>query len=233
MDNKKYLSIVINQLEQIYAYNQKTLINVTNLIKNQIQSQHKIFIIGSGHSHMICEETYVRAGGNDIFIPILEPELMLHQNPFKSTYIERTCEYAQIIIDLYKITSGDVIIIVSNSGINNLPIELALKCKDINAHVVSISNESIKSSIDSRHKSKKYLFEIADYNFHNFGVIGDACIEIKEKTKVGPTSTITNTFIIQSLLISLSQKISNLSIYNSANTNLDTLKENEIKFQKK
>lgn len=233
MNDKTYLNIVINQLEQIQNYNQKTLINVTNLIKKQIENKHKIYIIGSGHSHMICEETYVRAGGNNIFTPILEPELMLHQNPFKSTYIERTCEYAQIIIDLYKITSGDVIIIVSNSGINNLPIELALKCKDINVHVVSISNEKIKNSIDSRHKSKKYLCEIADYNFHNFGVEGDACIEIGNKIKVGPTSTITNTFIIQSLLISLSQNISNLNIYNSANTDSDTLKENEIKFQKK
>lgn len=227
MKTKQYYDIILDMLDKTYNGNVDKFYQCANLIKTQKQKGGRVFIIGSGHSHMIAEETYVRAGGNNIFIPILEPELMLHQNPFKSTYIERTSSYATVIENLYNIGKNDILFIVSNSGINKLPIELAINVKQKGAIVISISNSIIKYSLVSRHESNKFLCDIADLNFDNYGVVGDATISVKENgCKIGPTSTIINTFIIQQILIALNETIDNLQVFNSANTKNDSMQTN-------
>jgi uncharacterized phosphosugar-binding protein len=61
----------------------------------------KFYAFGSGHSHMIAEELYIRAGGLAWVHAILPPELMLHQLPTKSTFLERQEGYAKGMLELY------------------------------------------------------------------------------------------------------------------------------------
>ena len=95
-----------------------------------------IYLFGTGHSHMLAEELFYRAGGLVRIKPILEEGLMLHQGAAKSTQIERLPGYADILLDEYGVGSGDTMIILSNSGINTMCIEMALGASDRGAYKI-------------------------------------------------------------------------------------------------
>ncbi|WP_242703851.1 SIS domain-containing protein [Candidatus Enterococcus moelleringii] len=62
-----------------------------------IQQEKKVYFFGIGHSDMIVQEVFARAGGYTGFIPILESELGMN-HAFKSTMIECTTDYAGVIM---------------------------------------------------------------------------------------------------------------------------------------
>ena len=78
---------------------------------------------------MIAEEGHFRAGGFAPICPILSSSTMLHESATFSSQIERTKGVASQLLDKYNLTSNDIIIIISNSGVNQAPIEAALYAK--------------------------------------------------------------------------------------------------------
>ena len=85
-----------------------------------------VYVTGSGHSHMIAEEVFYRAGGAAAVQAILDPALMLHQGAHRSTVLERLEGYAETVLEDYPIGPRDVLFVASNSGRNAFPIEAAL-----------------------------------------------------------------------------------------------------------
>lgn len=161
---------------------------------------HKFFVSGSGHSHTVAEEFYGRAGGLAFPIPIMTTELTLEEHPTKSSYIERLSGYAAIMAELYGIGEGDVVLIASNSGRNAYPVELALCAKERGAEVIAITNLDHSSKTTSRHASGKKLMDVADLVIDNCGVEGDSALRLDGmRTSICPTSSMANSFIVQSL----------------------------------
>ena len=58
----------------------------------------------------------------------------------KSTYLERVDGYGAAILDLYKLDEKDTILIISNSGRNNVPVEMALESKKRGAKVIAMTS---------------------------------------------------------------------------------------------
>jgi uncharacterized phosphosugar-binding protein len=159
---------------------------------------HKVFVTGSGHSHTLSEELYIRAGGLAFFIPILTSELTLVEHPTKSTFIERLPGYADILLELYGVGEGDVVVIASNSGRNAYPVETALGSKKLGAKVIALTNLKHSSNTTPRHSSNKRLMDIADVVIDNCGEIGDATFKVKGvEPLMAPTSSFANSMIAQ------------------------------------
>lgn len=178
------------------------------LIADAYASGHHFFVSGSGHSHTVAEEFYGRAGGLAFIIPILTSELTLTEHPTKSSYIENLSGYADILGKLYRISEGDVVLIASNSGRNAYPVELALYAKEHGAKVIAITSVTHSSSTVSRAHCKKKLMELADVVIDNCGVTGDACLDVEGiETKMMPTSSIANAFIVQTLSVLCAQDL--------------------------
>src|SRR3989304_5567235 len=83
-------------------------------------------VFGSGHSHALAEEAYHRAGGlvtvnalQEVFLPPLT-------SPEVSGQLERVSGLAKMILDGHDLRSGEVLMVISNSGINAVPVEIAL-----------------------------------------------------------------------------------------------------------
>lgn len=154
------------------------------------------YVTGSGHSHSVAEEFYGRAGGLAFVIPILTTELTLNEHPTKSTYLENLSGYAHILVELYKISEGDVVLIASNSGRNAYPVELAVEAKQLGAKVIAITNTKHSLSSKPRNKHEKRLMEVADVVIDNCGGIGDAATYFEGiDIPMYPTSSIANAFI--------------------------------------
>ncbi len=184
----------------------------SDLIVNAFLNQKRFLVFGSGHSHMIAEEFYARAGGLAYVTPVLQNELTLTDHPMKSTMIERTLGMAKVYFDLYHFEAGDVLLMASNSGRNAMPVELAKLAKEAGLTVIVFTNLAQSSQITSRHPSGKNLHEFADLVIDNCGAWGDAGYDIGEGIMMGSSSTIIGSFLAQSLSILVASKIKNLGL---------------------
>ncbi len=160
-----------------------------------IAQDGRIFIFGTGHSHMMAEEAFFRAGGLAPVIPIFSSALMLHEKPNFSSLLERTGGLAEVLLDEYQVRTGEMILIFSNSGVNRLPVELAIKAKDRGLFVVSVSSLAYARMAPMSSLGKR-LDEVADIAIDNYGKPGDGLVKIQGTDWcVGPSSTISGALI--------------------------------------
>jgi len=163
-----------------------------------------VYTFGAGHSHMLSEETAGRAGGLMQMRAILEPELMEIQGRGKSTQVERTSGYAKIIFDANAIREKDALIVISNSGRNPVPVEMAEEAQKAGVLVIALTNLEHSKSVTSRCPDGKKLYEVCDYVLDNCGVTGDAALEVEGKPySIGSTSTIAGAIILQALVVEI------------------------------
>ena len=187
-------------LETIHRTQRDAVIQAGNAIYNALQGGHRFFATGTGHSHMLAEEFYARAGGLASVTPILPTEFMLHEHPLKSTAVERVAAYAPVVLEVYGIQAGDVLLIASNSGRNGLIVELALEARAMGVTVIAITSARGMGHQPSRHASGKKLCDVADIVLDNCGVEGDACCTVSENgMRMGSTSTIAGAYLVQQI----------------------------------
>lgn len=172
-----------------------------------------LYLFGTGHSASVAVEPFHRAGGLVTVRPIVEQAMTLHGSPQKATALERLAGYADIILDSSGIRSGDSIIIISNSGINSVPVEMGLSAKARGITVIAITSVKHSEREESRHPSGKRLFEVADIVIDNCGEPGDGILETHAcKMKIGPTSTLAGIAIVNAISVEVVGKLHEMGI---------------------
>lgn len=86
------------KLQQVLEHEMPNIQTAADFVTESCKQGGKFYVFGSGHSHMIAEELYLRAGGLALVHAILPPELMLHEMANKSTYLERVEGYSQALV---------------------------------------------------------------------------------------------------------------------------------------
>src|SRR5918998_5845069 len=109
------------------------------LIAGCIAAGGVVHVFGSGHSHMMAEEVFHRAGGLMAFDAMLDVNLTSF-GTLNAGMVERAEGYARVILDSFDVRPGEVVVIVSNSGINPVPIELAIEAGKIGARTLAITS---------------------------------------------------------------------------------------------
>lgn len=171
----------------------------------------RFFTVGTGHSHMVGEEFYARAGGLACTRLIAPMELTLGEHPMKSTHIERISAYADVIIAQYGIHAGDTVLISSNSGRNGMLVELALKLRTLGAITIAFTGLKHAQSVTSRHESGKKLYELCDFVIDNCGEPGDALVTLEGvRGKMGASSSIIGMYMAQTLSMYIAQALAEL-----------------------
>ncbi|GEN89214.1 SIS domain-containing protein [Oceanobacillus sp. FSL W8-0428] len=204
----KFLNYLSNTWQQVIENEDEAINKAAELIFNSCKDGGRFYVFGSGHSHMVAEEIYIRAGGLAYVKGILPPELMLHQMPNKSTYMERLDGYAKNMLTLYKVEAGDSIMVVSQSGRNNISIEMCMEAKKLGANVIALTSMEHSQSVSSRHKSGKNIYEIADVTIDNHAPKGDAAYRMEGvDTGLGPTSDFTGIGISQAIIIGVISRL--------------------------
>ena len=197
----RYFEYAQGKLQEIVEHELPNIAKAADLVTESCKKGGKFYVFGSGHSHMVAEELYLRAGGLALVHGILPPELMLHEMPNKSTYLERIEGYSQALVDLYRVDEKDTVLVVSNSGRNSVPVEMCLAAKAKGASVIAMTSMKHSSGCTSRHSSGKKMYEIADVTIDNCADPGDAAFPIEGLNScIGPTSSVTGIAIAQALV---------------------------------
>ncbi|MCJ7843112.1 SIS domain-containing protein [Lederbergia sp. NSJ-179] len=198
----EYKQYIENVLDDTLEKQMGAMTKASHLVKEAIKNEGRFYVFGTGHSHMIAEEIYNRAGGLALVSAILEPSLMLHEQPNKSTYLERLDGYGEVLLKINNVSKQDVLMIISNSGRNPVPVEMALKAKEMGCNVIAMTSLTHSSQVSSRHTSGKRLFEIADVVLDNGSAFGDAAFTLEGlENPIGPTSTLVGVAMAHMLII--------------------------------
>src|SRR5215204_4918174 len=136
-----------------------------------------VHVFGSGHSHMMAEEVFHRAGGLWAFNAMLDINLTGFGS-LKPGAVERTEGYARVIASSFDVKAGEVVIIVSNSGINPVPIELAMDAKGLGAKTIAVTSKQAYADAKSRHSSGKKLSDVVDMTVDSRVPAGDAIVKL-------------------------------------------------------
>jgi len=202
------LEKTIETLKKIADTQKETIGAAADAVAATLKSNGLIHVFGTGHSHLLALEMYGRAGGLAPVNPILESNLMLHEGVRKSGSMERLPGYAAAILANVDTSRKDTLIVISQSGRNAVPIEMAMEGKKRGMVTIAITSLTHAKSVLSRHPSGKRLFEIADIVIDNAGPIGDASIKLDALvTPIAPLSTISGAFILHSITATAAQKL--------------------------
>lgn len=159
-----------------------------------------MYLFGCGHSHILTEEVFYRAGGLAPIYPILHEPLMLHEGAAASSVLERRNNYAQEFMRNVDIQERDVIIVISTSGRNPVPIDVAKIAKEKGAFIIVLTSLTYSKSQTSRHISGQSLFDMGDIVIDNGAVSGDAVLNLPNlEIPFSSTSTLTGVAILQSI----------------------------------
>jgi uncharacterized phosphosugar-binding protein len=198
----KYLDHVSDLIRKLGETQGEEIEKAAILVSDSIESGGIVHTFGTGHSALIAQEIFVRAGGIVPVNAILDPSFLLSSGALRSTALERTPGTAASALAGHDVREGDVAIIISNSGKNHAPIEIALLLKEMGIKIIAITSLEHTASVKSSHKSKKRLFEVSDVVLDNMAPKGDASIVVEGiKGQMGAVSGIIGSLILHSVII--------------------------------
>jgi uncharacterized phosphosugar-binding protein len=166
-----------------------------------------VHVFGSGHSHIMAEEVFHRAGGLFAFNAMLDVNLTSF-GTLNAGMVERTEGYAKVILASFDVRPGEVVVVVSNSGINPVPIELAIEARAIGATTIAVTSEANYRFTSSRHSSGKRLADIADLTIDSRVPVGDAILDLEGlDVPVGAASTVLGAALMNAMVAQTAEEL--------------------------
>lgn len=198
-----YFQKTTELLEEIRQSQMDAVEQASQLCADRIHKQGLVFMFGSGHSAMMCEEMTPRQGCYAGFVAMVEMSTSNHTAIIGSNglraplYLEQYEGYAEQILKSFKFSENDVMWVISTSGIRPLVVEMAKGARDRGMSVIAMCSRNHCDNAKSGHSSGKKITDFADVILDNRCPSGDCTVEIPGmQWRTGPVSTITGAMLV-------------------------------------
>lgn len=199
---RSYLDDVIALLAEVREHQWPVIERAAELVAGAVESDGLVHVFGTGHSHLLAEEVFYRAGGLAQVNPILIDALMLHAGAARSTRLERLPGLAGAILDDEPVGPNDVLIVISNSGGNAACVEMAQAGVARGIPTIALTSLQHATAAAARSGAGPRLHDVADVVLDNRGRPGDACVELEGlAVAVGPTSTVVGAAMLNAVVV--------------------------------
>ena len=201
---------IINAVQQ----QKDTIKKTADWFAQSILAGRMVHLFGSGHSRIMVEEMWPRYGSFPGFNPIVELSLTYHNNVVgangqrQAMFLENVTGLAERILRNFALSKTDSALIVSSSGCNIVPIEMAelFQQKGIKT-VVLVSQQHLDASTSKRIDGKK-LTDFADVVLDTGAPAGDSMIYIDGlETPVAPGSTVGGILLINCIKAEVAKRL--------------------------
>ena len=167
------------------------------LFAESILAGRMVHVFGSGHSRILVEEMWPRYGSFPGFNPIVELSLTFHNlvvganGQRQAMFLENVSGLAERILRNFALSPQDSALVVSSSGCNVVPVEMAEQFQKRGVRVVAIVSRAHSEASVSRHRDGKKLQDFADIVLDTGAPVGDAMVRVPGlDTPVAPGSTV-------------------------------------------
>lgn len=206
-------------LEHVAEQENENIENASKLIAERIKKGGVLQLFGCGHSHLLAQEAYYRAGGLVPVAPINIEPLMLHKGALTSSSNEKDPTLIGQYKDQVSFEPNDILIVISTSGRNPAPIDMVFLGKEAGILVISLQSLSYRNQ-EGRHTSGKRLEEVVDIVLNTYVPVGDGLLSNKG-LQYGPASTVVGAALLNALICQVIEEISKeseeLPVFKSAN----------------
>jgi uncharacterized phosphosugar-binding protein len=212
-----YLDAVEAILRRIRETQMDAIDRAAEICANTIAARGLVHLFGTGHSRIPVEEVFPRHGSFPGFHPIVELSLTYHNTVVgangqrQAMYLEHVEGLGKTILRNFVIEPPDSFIIFSNSGVNEVVVEVGLEAKKLGLPVIAVVSLAHCLAAEPRHSSGKRLPDVADITIDNATPGGDALVRIEGLDDlVGPGSTIGGVAVANTLKCLVAEKLTAL-----------------------
>ncbi len=173
-----------------------------------------VHVFGSGHSRIMVEELWPRYGSFPGFNPIVELSLTFHNlvvganGQRQAMFLENVSGLADRILRNFALDPRDTALVISSSGTNVVPIEMALGFRAAGIRTIGLVSVAHARASQSKHISGKRLDEAVDLVLDTGAPPGDAMVKIDGlETPVAPGSTVGGCMVINCLKAEIAERL--------------------------
>ncbi len=193
---------ILGQVEKQHA----AIIQAADWFAATILAGRMVHLFGSGHSRILVEEMWPRYGSFPGFNPIVELSLSFHNlvvgpnGQRQAMFLENVSGLAERILRNFDLSPVDSALVISSSGCNVVPIEMAAGFKQRRVKVVAMISRKHSEASQSQHPTGKKLPDFADLVLDTGAPVGDAMVRVPGlETPVSPGSTVGGCLLVNAI----------------------------------
>ncbi len=179
-------------------------------VAGAVASGGRLFAFGAGHSSLAAQDVVYRAGGLAVMNLLAVPGAVgVDVTPATlGSALERVDGLAAAVLDASPARAGDVLFVVSLSGRNALPVEMASHARALGLTVVGVTSVAYAKETTSRHRSGTFLKDHCDVVLDSKIAVGDAELALEGvAAPFGPASTVVTSALMQAVMAAAAQEL--------------------------
>ncbi|MER6710750.1 MULTISPECIES: SIS domain-containing protein [unclassified Streptomyces] len=188
-------------LQKVIESSRDDVAAAAELVAACVRSDGVVQAFGTGHSQALVLELAGRAGGLVPTNRLSIADLVLYGGEDPSVLddplLERRAGVAARLYDLAAPRPEDLFVVISNSGVNNVIVEMALHAKERGHRVLALTSLTHTRAVPAAHPSGRKLADIADVVLDNAAPRGDSLLELPGGGSVCALSTLTGVMLVQ------------------------------------
>ncbi|WP_405616363.1 SIS domain-containing protein [Streptomyces sp. NBC_01508] len=199
----QFFGAAIGLLERVRDEEAANIEAAGEAIADTVASGGRVFAFGAGHSSLAAQDVVYRAGGLALMNLLNVPGVMgVDVMPATlGSALERVDGLASAVLDSSPAKPGDVLVIISLSGRNALPVEMALNARALGLKVIGVTSVAYATETKSRHLSGTYLKDHCDIVLDSKIAVGDAELSADGvEAPFAPASTVVTSALMQAMV---------------------------------
>ncbi|MFF2195747.1 SIS domain-containing protein [Streptomyces sp. NPDC058157] len=199
----QFFDAAIGLLERVRDEEGARIAEAGTVIAEAVASGNRLFAFGAGHSSLPAQDVVYRAGGLALmnFLAVPGTAGVDVMPATLGSALERVDGLAGAVLDSSPASDGDVLVVISLSGRNALPVEMAMNARALGLKVIGVTSVAYATETKSRHVSGTYLKDHCDIVLDSKIAVGDAELTADGiEAPFAPASTVVTSAIMQAVM---------------------------------
>lgn len=211
----RFLDAAMGLLHRVRDEEGESISAAGELIADTVADGGRLFAFGAGHSSLAAQDLVYRAGGLALMNLLAVPGAVgVDVMPATlGSALERVDGLATAVLDASPLRAGDLLVVISLSGRNALPVEMALHARELGVKVIGVTSVAYTTKTKSRHASGTFLKDHCDLVLDSKIAVGDAELTLDSiPAPFAPASTVVTSAILQSVMATAAASLADRGI---------------------
>ncbi|WP_411091873.1 SIS domain-containing protein [Streptomyces sp. 049-1] len=211
----QFLDAAIDLLRRVRDEEADSVEAAGTLLADTVESGGRLFAFGAGHSSLAAQDVVYRAGGLALMNLLTVPGVVgVDVMPATlGSALERVDGLASAVLDSSPLRGGDALVIISLSGRNAMPVEMAMNARALGVRTIGVTSVAYASETASRHSSGTFLKDHCDIVLDSKIAVGDAELTLDTvPVPFAPASTIVTSALMQAMMATAADALADRGI---------------------